>query len=96
MLINYRAPALLADGVRPYRSYAFRRLFMAEQQLLARDTPIVDPAEFKDKIVFVGLTGSGLVDVFNSPFGDDHMPGIQLHATMADNLLAGWFISSAS
>ncbi len=96
MLINYRAPALLADGVRPYRSYAFRRLFMSEQQLLAGEKPMVDPAEFKDTIVFIGLTGSGLIDVFNSPFGDDHMPGIQLHASMADSVLAGRFIAPAS
>jgi adenylate cyclase len=96
MLINYRAPSVLAGGIRSYRSYGFRRLFMSEQQLLAGEKPMVDPAEFKDKIVFVGLTGSGLIDVFNSPFGDDHMPGIQLHATMADNILAGRFISPAS
>ena len=27
---------------------------------------MVDPAVFKDKIVFIGLTASGLIDVFNS------------------------------
>ena len=96
MLINYRAPAVLADGARPYRSYAFRRLFMSEQQLLAGEKPMVDPAEFKNTIVFIGLTGSGLIDIFNSPFGDDHMPGIQLHASMADSVLAGRFIAPAS
>lgn len=96
MLINYRAPALLKDGARPYASYSFRRLFMSEQQLLAGQQPMIDPAEFKDKIVFVGFTASGLVDVFSSPFGDDRMPGIQLHASMADSILATRFIASAS
>lgn len=96
MLINYRAPALLKDGARPYASYSFRRLFMSEQQLLAGEKPMIDPAEFKDKIVFVGFTASGLVDVFNSPFGDDRMPGIQLHASMADSILATRFIAPAS
>jgi adenylate cyclase len=96
MLINYRAPALLKDGARPYASYSFRRLFMSEQQLLAGQQPMIDPAEFKDKIVFVGFTASGLVDVFSSPFGDDRMPGIQLHASMADSILATRFIAPAS
>jgi adenylate cyclase len=96
MLINYRSPALLADGARPYPSYSFRRLFISEQQLLAGEKPMIDPAEFKDKIVFIGFTASGLVDVFNSPFGDDRMPGIQLHASMADSILATRFITPAS
>ncbi|MEN3340250.1 MAG: adenylate cyclase [Acidobacteriota bacterium] len=97
MLIDYRAPALLADGARPYPTYSFRRLFMSEQQLLGGVAPMIDPAEFRDKIVFIGFTASGLRDVFSSPFGDDlMMPGIQVHASMADSLLAGRFITPAS
>jgi adenylate cyclase len=96
MLVNYRAPSRLADGERPYRSYSLRRLFMSELQLLDGEKPMVDPAEFKDKIVFIGFTASGLVDVFNSPFGDDQMPGIHLHASMADSILATRFITPAS
>jgi len=96
MLVNYRAPALLADGARPYPSYSFRRLFMSEQQLLAGEKPMIDPAEFAGKIVFIGFAASGLVDVFSSPFGDDRMQGIQLHASMADSILAGRFIAPAS
>lgn len=95
-LIDYRAPALLKNGERPYPSYSFRRLFMSEQQLLAGERPMIDPAEFRDRIVFIGFTASGLVDVFNSPFGDDRMPGIQLHASLADSILAGRFITPAS
>jgi len=99
MLINYRAPSLLENGNRPYPSYSFRRLFMSEQQLLAGEKPLIDPAEFKDKIVFVGFTASGLTDVFNTPLSGDEggtMPGIQLHASMADSILAARFIAPAS
>ena len=32
---------------------------------------------FKDKIVFVGVTASGLFDVFETPFARGQMPGIQ-------------------
>ena len=52
----------------------------------------MDPAEFKDKIVFIGLTASGLMDIFQTPFGKQTMPGIQLHASMADSLLSNRFI----
>ena len=44
--------------------------------------------------MFVGLTTSGLMDAFADSVGAGMgtMPGIQLHATMADNLLSNRFI----
>ena len=95
MMIGYRAPALVG-GARPYRSYEARHLFVSEQQILAGEAPLVDPAEFKGKIVFLGLTASGLVDVFQSPFGSEGtMPGIQVHASIADSILSNRFIRPA-
>ena len=96
-LINYQAP-FLVGGERPYPSYEVRHLLASEEQLQGGEKPLVDPAIFKDKIVFVGLLTSGLVDVFTTPFGvnNGNMPGIQLHATMADNLLANRFIRPGS
>ena len=94
-LINYRAPALV-NGARPYKSYEARHLIVSEDQLLNGGQPLVDPAVFKDKIVFVGLTVSGLVDVFNTPFGaQGTMPGVQVHASMADSVLSNRFIGPA-
>jgi adenylate cyclase len=95
MLIDYRAPTLLPDGKRPYPYYEFRHLFLSEQQLLAGEKPLVDPAVFKDKVVFLGMSAYGLLDVFNTPFGAPEMPGIQLHASMADSILANRFIRPA-
>ncbi|MGB2718027.1 MAG: adenylate/guanylate cyclase domain-containing protein [Vicinamibacterales bacterium] len=96
MMIPYRAPALI-KGQRPYKSYEARHLFESEQQILRGDKPLVDPAVFKNKIVFLGLTASGLVDVFQSPFGSaGKMPGIQLHASMADAVITNRFIRPAS
>jgi len=95
-LINFRAPAALPNGDRPYRTYEARHLLVSEDQMASDQKPLVDPAVFKDKIVFVGLNAAGLVDVFGTPFGSDAtMPGIQLHASMADNLLANRFIEIA-
>jgi adenylate cyclase len=95
MLINYRAPVQVNNGGRPYATYEARHLLVSQDQLLAGQKPLVDPAVFKDKIVFVGLTGAGLVDVFQTPMGGGLMPGIQLHATVADSILADRFITPA-
>jgi len=94
MLINYRAPDHVA-GKRPYPTYEARHLLVSQDLLLAGQKPLVDPAVFKDKIVFIGLTGAGLVDVFQTPMGGGLMPGIQLHATVADSVLSNRFIRIA-
>ncbi|HEU4939792.1 MAG TPA: adenylate/guanylate cyclase domain-containing protein [Vicinamibacterales bacterium] len=94
MLVNYRAPVQTPAG-RPYQTFEARHLLVSQDQLLAGQKPLVDPAVFKNKIVFVGLTGAGLVDVFQTPMGGGLMPGIQLHATVADSLLADRFINVA-
>jgi adenylate cyclase len=103
LLINYRAPALVktaaGDVEGPYPSYDFWQVFAGEQQILAGEKPMVDPAVFKGKIVFIGLTASGLLDVFDTPMSTDQsgsMPGIQLHASMADSILANRFIAPST
>jgi adenylate cyclase len=98
MLVNYRAPAVLPRGERPYQSYEVRHLIQSEIQMLADEKPVVDPTVFKDKIVFVGLTAAGLVDIFQSPFdakGQGRMPGVQMHASVADSILSHRFIRPA-
>jgi adenylate cyclase len=95
MLINYRAPALVR-GERPYRTYEARHLILSEGQLLEGQKPEVDPAVFKDKIVFVGLTASGLLDAFQTPLGTGVLPGIQLHASVTDSVLSDAFLEPGS
>ena len=92
-LINYRGPAFLPDlKTRPYASYSFFDLLYSEEQILANEKPNVDPAVFRDKIVFVGVTASGLFDVFETPFASGRMPGVQIHAAVADDLLSNRFM----
>jgi adenylate cyclase len=96
MLINFRAPAALPNGERPYQTYEARHLIVSEDLIASGQKPLVDPSVFRDKIVFVGLSAAGLLDVFATPFGSDStMPGIQLHASMADSVLANRFIGLA-
>jgi adenylate cyclase len=95
-LINYRAPVLdFATRRRPYTSFEVRHVLLSEEEMAAGQKPTIDPAQFKDKIVFVGLTASGLLDVFNTPFGEGVMPGIQIHASVADSIISNRFIRPA-
>jgi adenylate cyclase len=94
MLINYRAPVTV-KGIQPYTAYEARRLLRSEFQLLSDEKPDIDPLLFKNKIVFIGLTAAGLTDSFQTPFGEGTMPGIQLHASVADSLLSDLFMREA-
>ena len=94
MMINYRAPVLV-NGDRPFASYEARHLLKSEGQIIEGAKPDIDPAVFKNKIVFVGLTGAGLVDAFQTPFGRGTVPGIQLHASVADSIVSNRFIQPA-
>ena len=61
-LIHFRGPAFLPDMKRrPYPHYSFFDLLYSEEQLLAGQKPDVDPAVFKDKIVFVYGSGSTIL-----------------------------------
>ena len=94
MMINYRAPALV-NGKRPFGTYGAASLLKSEGQILDGAQPDIVPAAFKDKIVFVGLTGAGLLDMFQTPLGQGVVPGIQLHASVADSILSNRFIQPA-
>ena len=95
MMINYLAPPKKVDGERPYLSFSASDLLRSQGQLLEGAAPDIDPAQFKDKVVFVGTSAAGLFDVFSTPFAEGVMPGIQLHASVADSVLSNRFIRSA-
>jgi adenylate cyclase len=96
-LINFRGPAFLPDlKSRPYPHYSFFDLLYSEEQLLADQKPNIDPSIFRDKIVFVGVTAAGLFDVFETPFAGGRMPGIQVHASVADDFLSNRFMRPES
>lgn len=96
--LRYRGPATLPDGRTPtFPSYSFYDLFYSEQQLLEGQRPLVDPATFRDKLVFIGATAVGLNDVFAVPFGNTGgMAGPHIHAHVADMVLTGRTIDRLS
>ncbi len=91
MMIRWNAPA----EIESYPTYAANQVIAAEDAILRGEKPGLDPAVFRDKIVFIGVTAAGTHDVFQTPFGTGTMPGAQLHATMADNILSGRFVGLA-
>jgi adenylate cyclase len=91
--IVFRGPALLADlKSRTYPTYSFFDLIYSEQQILEHQPPKIDPATFRGKLVFVGPTAAGLRDVFETPFSNGIMPGAQVHAAVADDILSNHFL----
>lgn len=59
-LINFRGPARLDDLKRhTYPTYSFFDLLYSQEQVLAGRKPDIDPAVFRDAIVFVGATAAG-------------------------------------
>jgi adenylate cyclase len=95
-LVNFHGPALLRDlKRRTYPTYSFFDLEYSEEQILAGQKPNVDPSRFRDTIVFVGVTATGLYDVFETPFAGGKMPGVQIHAAVTDDILSNRFMHPA-
>jgi adenylate cyclase len=51
----------------------------------------VAPELLKGKVLFMGATALGIYDMRVTPF-DKNSPGVELHATVADNIISGRFI----
>ena len=87
-LVPWRGPAENANGQPTFTSYSFYDLFRAQQEILEEQKPGVDPSLFKDRIVIVGVNADGLHEVFTTPFPEGEINGPEVHANMADALLA--------
>jgi adenylate/guanylate cyclase len=53
-----------------------------------------DKSLIKDKIILIGTSAAGLLDMRATPF-DTIFPGVEVHANVIDNILIGDFISKA-
>lgn len=95
ILVPYRG-SVYADKARTvttYPGYRFWDLFLSELQLREGRKPEVDPAIFKNKIVFIGTTAAGLHELFQTPFAEEgKMAGMQIHASVVDGILSNSFI----
>ncbi len=76
VIVNYRGPA----STYPYHSIAdvVHRKFA--------------PGTFKDKIVLVGASATGIGDLRTPPYGGIIYPGLEVHANVIDNMLNNDFL----
>ncbi|QTA79168.1 Nucleotide cyclase, CACHE domain-containing [Desulfonema limicola] len=85
-VLQYRGPS----GT--YKTYSAAAVIQSEIQMRSGETPVIAEHEFKDKYVFFGFSAPGLYDLRPSPVSGIY-PGVEIHATMLDNLLSDDFIS---
>jgi adenylate cyclase len=69
--INYHGPR----GTYPYKSIAD----VVQHKFV--------PGTFKDKIVLVGASATGIADLRTPPYGEIDYPGVEVHANVIDNML---------
>lgn len=76
LMVNYHGPA----RTYPYISFADAAL---------KKFP---PGTFKDKLVLVGASATGIGDLRATPYGSLNFPGVEIHANLIDNILNQQFI----
>ncbi len=75
-----------------HKAYGAAAIIQSELRLAEGATnPVVHPSELRDKYVFVGASAPGLMDLRPTPISRVY-PGVEIHATALDNLLAGDFL----
>ncbi len=50
------------------------------------------PGAFRDKIVLIGATATGIGDLRATPYGGTDYPGVEIHANVVDNILNQRFL----
>ena len=85
-VINFRGPSQTYD--------AFNAAAIIQSKLLrdAGESGSVDPESFRGSYVFVGVSAPGLMDLKSTPIQGVY-PGVEVHATVLDNLRHGDFVA---
>jgi len=77
-----------------HRTYSAAEVLQSEFRFLEGEEPTtLDKNVFRDKYVFFGFSAPGLFDLRSSPV-DGVYPGVEIHATMLDNLLSDDFMAT--
>ncbi len=85
-ILNFRGPS----GT--HKAYSAASVIQSALLLAEGENPVINTEEFKDAFVFFGFSAPGLYDLRPTPVSGVY-PGVEVFATMLDNLLAGDFIS---
>ncbi len=84
LLLKFRGPS------RSHKRYSAANVIQSEVRLQHGQPPIYPPENLNNKWILVGATAPGLLDLKPSPLAPIY-PGVELHATLLDNLLQGDF-----
>jgi adenylate cyclase len=76
MMVNYNGPV---------RTYPYISFADAAEKKFA-------PGTFKNKLVLVGASATGIGDLRATPFGAIDFPGVEIHANLIDNILNQKFL----
>ena len=80
-----------------YKTYKHYPVWQIVNSVIAADNgqkPAIPPEAFKDKIVLIGSTATGTNEIYTNPFSESY-PGVEMHATVIDDLLQGDFVRAA-
>jgi adenylate cyclase len=81
-ILNYRGSAQC------YERYKMAAVIQSELRLQNGGDPVIDPEVFRDSYVLLGFSAPALMDQRATPVSSV-TPGVFVHATLLDNLLAG-------
>ena len=91
MLINWHGTL----DAKTYPSYSMGAVLQSFAQQQKGERPLLDPALFKDKIVFIATTAAGTYELRVTPLSP-YTPGVLIHMAALDDLLQGRFLRQAS
>jgi len=86
MMIRYHGPR----GT--YQAYSIGDIIQSAVRIESQMRPSFDPAIVRGKVVIVGCSAPGLMDLRVNPFSSVY-PGAEVHATVIDNIMKGDFLT---
>jgi len=84
-ILRYRGPS------KSHKALTAAAIVQADVQIQNGEKSAVDMALLRDKYVFFGYSAPGLSELKPSPMNGQY-PGVEVHATMLDNILSGDFM----
>ncbi|MDD5475522.1 MAG: CHASE2 domain-containing protein, partial [Syntrophales bacterium] len=89
-ILNFRGPS----GT--HLAYSAASIIQSELRLRSGESPVIEDLEdFRDAYVLFGFSAPGLFDLRPTPLSGVY-PGVEIFATMLDNILSGDFIRPVS
>lgn len=77
-----------------HASFSAAAVIQSELRMRAGEQPVLSPDVFRDSHVFFGFSAPGLLDLRPTPLSEIG-PGVEIHATVLDNLLTDGFLREA-